>query len=343
MRRRAIGIRLGLAALWMAAALPAAQASSLSGTGQAAIPLPRGIRGLPEPTRVDLGASTLYVHAFAVRMEDEALVAFYEQALPSAGWRIEQLPWQADQEKAVSGLKRALTYHRQAMDDTQRQETEAWLGRLEEGRKSLRRELYATNGVEHVIINLWPLKEGKGTTVFINRWSGSRQWLGVGSQYVQGSGLGVRGTYPEPRTQNPEPSDVQSGFPMKNVCCSGEEVPDLQGALPFSIPRYPGAKAVARTTPPGGVSTTVLLMVPDSEPAVTAYYRSEMAAGGWKLLDEEGEGKGSGAGVRHLRFQRPDRICELTIAAPAPGKTGAGGPHTLVTVAVRPRVQGGMR
>ena len=312
------------------------------------IPLPRGVARLPEPTQVDVGAGTVYVQAFSVTMKEDALVAFYEQALPRAGWRLEKLPWQADQDKAVHGLKRALAYYGKAMDEPQRQQVEARLARLEEGAQVMRSQLYATNGLEHVLINLWPLEDAKGTTVFLNRWSGSRHWLTGGgdsgrrTQDAQGSRLKALGNSLQPPASSLEPAGASSlepsGLPMTNVCCTGEEVPDLQAVLPFSVPKYPGAKAVARTTPPGGVSTTVLLLVSAQQPDVLAYYEQEMPKMGWKRLDE-GQAA-DGATVSRLHFQRPDRVCELTFAEAASKEPDSGETKTLVTVAVRPRTQG---
>lgn len=345
MRRTTRSIRYGLIVLWAVAVSATVQAASPSGGSQAAVPLPRGVRGLAEPVRVDLGASTLDVQSFIVRMDEEALIAFYRKALPEAGWRIERLPWQADQEEAASRWKRALTYHRDALDEAQREEAQERLAKLEQGKDAMRRQLYATKGVEHVIVNLWP-GASKETTVFINHWYGGRQWLGVGARpptnslVGPASALGKGAAEPNRSLHTEGSSQLVGGLPMTNVCCSAEEVPDLAGVLPFSIPRYPGAKAVARATPQGGVSTTVLLRVPGEERAVTDFYRSEMPVNGWKLTQEAVPDEGTGTGVRRLVFQRPDRICELTIAPVAPGKADAGEGHTLVTISVRPRVAG---
>jgi len=323
----------------------------------AVVPLPRGIGGLPEPTRVDIGHSTMFVQGFGIMMDAQDLIGFYETALPKAGWQVRQLPWQADHEQAVETLKRALRYYGRAMGTEAREAAEARLEHLKQDEGMLRRQIYATDGMEHLIVNLWPMKDDDGTMVFLNRWSGDKRWLGWG-QRPGGHGLdGNRALAASEadaekaaeRRDAPTARDevaTAGAFPRTNVCCSGEEVPDLRAVLPFSVPKYPGAKAVARTTPPGGISTTVLLVVPAALQDVMAYYQEEMPRNTWKSVDVNEAPEEVDQTVQRLQFQRPDRLCTLTFApveAGASEDAEAAVSKTLVTVSVRPRVQGGLR
>lgn len=330
---RALGMAVVVSLAAVTAGAPPGWAAAVA---EATIPLPRGIRALPEPTQVDVGSSTLSVQSFTVPRKVEGTITFYEEALPRAGWQVRRLPWQANHEEAIRGLKHALTYRRQQLDEDRQHEAQDWLGQLEQAKQAQRRQLYATHGSEHVILTFWSNGDDQGTMVFINRWSGDQRWLGEG-QPRQEAAKPARPSLPMEGA-----GQLAGGLPMTNVCCSQEEVPDLSGALPFSIPRYPGAKAVARTRPPGGLSTTVLMMVPATEPEVTAFYLEQMRVNGWKVLEEPASAASpQGEVVRRLRFQRPDRLCELTIGAP-PAGDGAEAMKTMVTVAIRPRVGGGL-
>jgi len=351
-RTRAVAGLLWLIALMSGAALVAhAQPLSASKMRRMEFPVPHGIFALPEPTRVDLGTSTLYVQSFTTPLGADALIEFYEAALPESGWRLSRAPWQEMHNESIRRLKQALTYYGHRLEEDRRQDAEARLDDMERTQRMLRRQMYATNGAEHVIVNLWGLAGDGGTMVFINRWSGDRRWLGWGRPRQAGLATSAgRAAAPAAVDASarpaspvaPAPAAGFGGLPMTNICCSGEEVPDLRGALPFSIPRFPGAKAVARAST-GGISTTVLLMVPADVQQVTAFYREEMPAGGWKPIESPTPSEEPQGATHHMRFQRPDRLCDLTISSSSPQADDAvGGPKTLVTVAIRPRVGGGL-
>jgi len=289
---------------------------------QAGLPLPPGVVALTsQATTVDVGATSLEVESFVTTMQGEPLIEYYQGALPNAGWRVEPLPWQTQHEQATKRLKKAVTEHRQAPEAAQSK-----LNQLSEEyaqtAHDVRRQIYATRGSEHVIVNLWPAE--KGTIIFMNRWSGDRSWL---------EGLAANG-----RLGTAPAAPGSGGWLRDNVCCSGEEVPALSGSLlPMSVPRYPNAKAIARSEPAGGGRSTALLKTPDSAKAVADFYRNEMPATGWKLLNEESRGSEEGGETALLlTFQKPDRMCMLTIQGSSSSKPEQG--ETLVTVSTELRV-----
>ena len=305
------------AALWLGAAAAA---------GAAEVPLPPGVQQLQAPHHVDLGRTSMKVQAFISRLGTEALIAFYQQELPKAGWRVEALPWQAQHTEATERLKKTVTYHR---DKPEGPELEQQLSDFEQTAKGMRGEIYASQGEEHVIVNLWPGRDAAGSTmVFINRWTGDRRWM-ERKQPAGGPGLPAAG------------SAAGSSWPATNVCCSGEEVPGLTAGLPFAVPRYPGARAVAKSAPASGASATVLLMTPDSGEAVAGYYRKQMPLNGWTLAQASQDSSTDSGDTQVLTFEKPDRRCELTIAD-EPASAGSGkAPQTTVTVSIVSKSFGG--
>ncbi|MDP3703526.1 MAG: hypothetical protein Q8R78_04000, partial [Candidatus Omnitrophota bacterium] len=226
---------------------------SASRVVQAGLPLPPGVAPLAQGTTIDVGATALDVDSFVTAMQEQPLIEFYQRALPKAGWRVEPLPWQAQQDQATKRVEKALKEHRQAPEAAQ-SKLKQLSEEFEQTSRDIQRQIYATRGSEHVIVNLWPAE--KGTIVFINHWSGDRSWMG--------------GPVPNGRRSTPAPASPDSGgWLQENVCCSGEEVPGLSGeALPMSVPRYPNAKAIARSTPAGGGRSTVVLKTADAAGAV---------------------------------------------------------------------------
>ncbi|MDP3703206.1 MAG: hypothetical protein Q8R78_02310, partial [Candidatus Omnitrophota bacterium] len=82
----------------------------------------------------------------------------------------------------------------------------------------------------------------------------------------------------------------------------------------------------------------------DAAGAVGDFDRNQLPATGWKLLKEESRSSAEGAeSAVVLTFQKPDRMCMLTIQgslSPAPGRG-----ETLVTVSteLRASLQGSRR
>jgi len=316
MTRRAV---LGCLLWLVPAALAAAETQpSASRAAQAGLPLPPGVAALSHATTVDVGATALNVESFVTAMKEQPLIEFYQTALPNAGWQVEPLPWQEQQEQATKRLEKALKEHRQAPEADQLKQLSK---EFQQTTQDLQRQIYATRGSEHVIVNLWPAE--KGTMIFINHWSGDRSWL--------------EGPVTNGRHGAAQAPPASGGWLRENVCCSGEAVPGLSGdVLPMSVPRYPNAKAIARSTPAGGGRSTIVLKTADAAAAVADFYRDRMPATGWKLTKEESRGSDDGKETAVvLTFQKPDRLCMLTIQGSSQSTPGQG--ETLVTVSTELR------
>jgi hypothetical protein len=276
---------------------------------KADLPLPPNAAALAQGTTVNLGATALNVDSYVTPMEIQALIEFYQTALPNAGWRVEPLPWQEQQERASQRLQKAIKEHRQAPEADQLKQLSQ---EFERTSRDLQRQIYATRGAEHMIVNLWPVE--KGTMVFLNRWIGDRTVI-TGPSVPNGGNAA------------PSAEDAERWLRGENICCSGQEVPGLSGgSLPLSVPRYPNAKAVAGSTPAGDGRATVILKTADSAEAVAAYYRTQMPATGWKLLNDKAKAGEDAETSVTLVFQKPDRLCLLTIhgasaSAQAPSQT----------------------
>lgn len=284
--------------------------------GQADLPLPAGVSALPAPTRVDLGSSTLNVYSVMAPMGEEALIAFYRDALARAGWSLGLLPWQASHHEATKRLEKAVTYHRDTLTDAQNTQAQQMLEEFKQTRQRMQRQLFASRGQEHLIVNLWPMGSA-GTAVFLNRWSGDRQALAGGS-VVDG-----------------EPS--RGTWPLTNTCCSGEEIPNLSASLPDGFPVYPGATAIARSTPPRGSRTTLLFTIPETVTKVNEFYDTQMRTQGWtRLTEKPSEALAHGSAARPQTYERNGTRAVLTILG-----IEEASPQTMVMVSAGPRPVGG--
>ena len=307
---------------------------------EAEFPLPAGVSRLREPTQVDVGSSTLFVQMFLTDMEEGALMTFYRKALPKAGWKLGWLPWQAGHASARQRMERALALRRD-LPDTARAKLRQVSETLTQTAQAMQKQLYATRGTEHVIVNLWPMEQ-QGTMVFINRWGGSRAWMDAKAKPQWATSVPAprpAGIQDHPASTGSPEAFAQSGGPMTNVCCSADEVPDLQGPLPFFIPRYPQARAIARSSSQSGQQTTVLLMAPASAAQIAAYYQTEMPRDGWELLKEQRASPRDGATAQTLAFRKPGRLCIVTIQGAAEGSSSEAS-QTMVRISVEPSSSG---
>ncbi len=279
------------------------------------IPLPDGVPPLTEPTAVQLGAAHLAVQSFTTDMDLDVVRAFYEQALPAAGWQIAQLPWQAQQAKVTAQFEERLRAQPEG-DDAEALRKR--IGDFHETLHQMRRQLYATRGHEQVIVNLIPMEAR--TAVFLNRWQGNPPWGGAGG----GAGGASPGT---------------GRWPATNVCCSGEEVQGAGDVLAYGIRRYPGSKLIAKSTGGNKDSVTMILKTPDAFAHVEAYYIKQMAYSHW-ALDAQKSGQvspagseGAPAGFRTLTFRNANQICLIA------GSTSreASGAQTLIMISVMPK------
>src|SRR3989338_8254383 len=82
-------------------------APGLSGA-DSALPLPQGVAGTRGPTPLRMGASLLQIESFATAMDKREVRTFYRRALPSAGWRMDLLPWQASHVAAMQRVEETL-------------------------------------------------------------------------------------------------------------------------------------------------------------------------------------------------------------------------------------------
>lgn len=293
------------------------------------IPLPKGALAMPGgPRIVRLGTRSLEVESFVVQMEERALVKFYERELTRAGWRLDKLPWQAQNEQATRRLARMVDRlrTRQDIQEAEKEEMETRFREMQDSQELMRQKIYASQGQEHVIVNLMPM--GGSTAIFFNRWTGKSSLTGVGAVATAWDYSGADpGVQANPRTALYEAtlrptataaSVMQSdAFSTKNVCCSDAEVPGLEASLPFGVPRYPEARAAAQSEPMSGDRASIFLMTPDAPAEVVAYYRRQMPREGWQPLDAQRGRIGERDTVDLLRYQRADRICDITIEGSA--------------------------
>lgn len=277
------------------------------------IPLPKGAKVLPEPFDVTLGSTPLKVQGFSTAMTQEELRAFYEEALPQAGWRVSPLPWQARQAQVKDDLERAAQEQPEAAGDPAVQDFQQ---RVQRTHEALRRQLYASRGGEHVILNLTSV--GSERVVFINRWQGAASWM----EPASGEALGPLGA-------------SAGAWPATNICCAKESVneTDLGRVLPTTIPPYPGARILATNRTESGESRVVVLETTDAPEAVETFYRQQMAYNGWGEISEAGS-----ASPNMLMYRSHTHLCGIVIGtSPQAREAGPGQPVTVVTINVMDR------
>lgn len=288
------------------------------------LPLPKGaIALLSGPSEVRLGRRTMEVQSFSVEMEEEAIVAFYEQALPQYGWRLEKLPRRVQHEAAMARIERALSTHRDARGADK---VETRLKEMRETQIALRKQIHASQGAEHVIVNLIAMGDVVG--IFLNRWSGEYAGL-TGAPRAVAANPNVQVDHSRAHSRSAlRPSPAVTGQTSTvleamvagsrdllhaNVCCSDDSVPELENELPFGLPLYPGARAAAQSTPAGGERTIMFFMTPDRLEQVIDYFREQMRHNGWYPLDDRRRAAGPNRASQLLRYRQKARICEIAI------------------------------
>lgn len=264
---------------------------------ESVIPLPADAVPFPRAVKVELAETPIDVKSFTVTQSVEELRAFYEQALPKAGWRISPLPWQTHQDTVIEHFEDVAKEHPEAAADPTFASRRDELARAA---TDLRAQLHAAKGQEHVILNM--LADGPQTTVYMNRWTGAASWM--------------------------QPASGRPSTAPANVCCTGASV---SGPLPFSLPAYPGATVVAKSTSSEDSGDVVLLTNDSAEQAVV-FYRKQMAYNGWTPFEDPWLDRLPDV-TAALGFRTGARQCLVAI-----GSTGeTGGPQTLITIAVMPR------
>ena len=266
------------AMLWlMGQAVSGAQAAEIT------VPLPsRVVTRMPGPYQVQLGSRAMAVSGFVTDLSDQDLLTFYQERLPHAGWRLETLPWQAEHGAAMAQLQQAAAAQPEGADSQQLQRQ---LASMEQTARGMKRQLYASQGTERIIVNLLPV--AGGTMVFLNRWTES-----------EGEKPGSR------------------AFTSANVCCSSEAVPGMSERLPFGVPTYPGARVLASGTPQTGGSSATVLVTPDEPQAVMAFYARAMSEQGWQPDDERSDEAGGTAELLVAVYRRQGTICRLSSQRP---------------------------
>jgi len=282
------------------------------------IPVPPGSINTSKPHEVQVGGQVLEVSSYLTEMQEDDLIDFYNEVLPASGWRVSKLPWHAQHEKNLRKFQQAFSIHKDAPEAKQMKNR---LNQYQAASALMERQIYAEKESDHVIINLVP--RGDRMSIFINRWSAEQsRWI------PQAKGVSQSGSKAQSHEVNrnnqgsvqADPSgaifkdQAQSGgseWLDSNICCTGEGLADQDSALPLGVPHYPGANAVAKSTSSDKKRTIIILNSTDSMDEVVDYYRRHMPYNGWtlsgenKLLDQ-----GFGFG-RILRYQKPDRYCNV--------------------------------
>ena len=256
------------------AAVPAAPA--LHGPDGAPLPHPEAPMSSSEFSTVSLGGLTLEVESFLVQEDLDALQRFYRDAVRSAGWRVQPLPWQARQWEYTQDLR---TVAARTRDARTRERLEEELRLAERVSASLQAQLYGRHGSRHLIVNLLPASDG--TLVFLNRWEGERGFW--------------------------EESDEGA---VTNAFCSTLTAVPPTPRWGTDVPAYPDGRVLAQSVSAADGGVTLIFMTADVRQAVRSFYVHHLTAGGWWLAQERVLPQLRGAPVaRMLRFERPGALC----------------------------------
>ena len=271
------------------------------------LPLPQGVAGTRGPTPLRMGASLLQVESFATAMDQREVRTFYRRTLPSAGWRMDLLPWQASHVAAMQRMEETLQRSPNAP------EAPALRARLDTLKatkdETLGGQLYATRGEEHVLISVQPADSG--TVVFLNRWEGTPPWARAAAGGRRKGRAAARDAGSKPVSRAP---------------------------LFVSVPRYPGVEDLSGPASESTDDATQRWGTSDATEPVAAYYRKQMARNGWKPVRTSPGAAGDEHAVV-LHYQKPGRRCVVKIGT----GTSEQDPvlRTVITVAVVPTGAGG--
>jgi hypothetical protein len=275
------------------------------------VPLPAGVPLPLATTSVQLGQRPLQVDSFTTELPPEALMTFYEQELPRAGWQLAPLPWQARHQEVMARLAQALD---DRPDLPEAPAMRAMLAQYQATAQALRRQMHATKGEQGLIVNL--VRQGRLTAVFLNRWQGEPFW-----------------TAPSPSGAADVPAAPSA---PRHVLCSIDEVPATAVALPASVPAYPNARVAAQSQASAGNGATVLLLTPAQAADVTAFYQDRMPKQGWRLTRDAAvvvHSRGRAGRILTYEQRSPAQVCVLTIQ-PLPARwPSRSADRTMVTVA----------
>jgi hypothetical protein len=287
-----------------------------SWAGEPEIPLPPGVASLSEPSELTIGSTPLQVQGFSTTMGYRQLRAFYEKALPKAGWRIEPLPWQAHHARVERDFDQASRRDREAAEDPQMQ---AMKEKLDRTSQSLERQLYARYGNRQLIMNFTTV--GDRRVVFLNQWNGRAEWMEMRPASAAAGGTAT---------------SEGGAWPKTNACCSDESVSEteVRRILPTTIPPYPGARVIATNRSASGESRVAVMETPDDRTLVEQFYSKHLAYNGWTEL--------AGAAGRLPRgmvmYEKDELLCGLALASAPTAADGTSGPSTVITIHVLDRV-----
>ena len=288
-----------LAVLLLLAAVPASAKEPV-------FPRPAGATSWSNPTQMQMGTVPLTVRRCATRLSAAEIRAFYDKALPGSGWRIEDLPWQRQQRQAFEQLSAA----RKDLDTrgTDTAELDARLSMLEQGTEDLQRQVYAERQGERALVTVESM--GGHTVVFLKRWQGGTPWRTLDA------GAPAAGT--------------STSWPGTNPCC-GTGPGAATATHPMGLPHYPGARTVASSAI-GQDGANVVLVTPDAQDQITAFYERQLGLAGWTFEREQDPGVGRPGTSRWYTDAR--RRLLMTV-----GAAGASGTERIIMLSVAPRVQ----
>jgi hypothetical protein len=253
----------------------------------------------------------MQVESFLTDEDEYAMRAFYAEALPRTGWRVELLPWQEAHVNTIRRMEQQLRRNPNAPEAARLQARVEQLQATQH--ELLGAQLYALRADEHLLINFMPAD--LGTVVFLNRWHGRPIWERGASDH---------------RRWDPPGASAAGGL----LAETADHTPER---LPLSVPAYPEARPVAQDTPGMADQLVWRWTTSDALDEVAAYYRQQMPRRGWKLLGGQGSVLSGTEGEHILRFQKPGRLC---VVALKPGAALEQAEQTNITVAVQPTTSG---
>gem|GEM_PF-5297135 len=268
-------------------------------------PRPDGASTWSAPTDVRMGETPLQVHRCSSPMPTEQLRAFYDQALPKAGWRITDLPWQQQQREVLAYMSAAREARAKQGADTSA--LEARVRALEAGEQDLRRQVYAERGLDRVLVNFEAM--GGQTVVFVSQWQGGTPWRTLGVQ---------AGAAPAER------------WPTTNPCCAPGPATET-ASHPMGLPHFPGARTVTSAAA-GQDGASIMLFSPERPERVRAFYEQQLSLRGW-TFEREQDASAPGRSGTSAWYVDARRRLLLTVG------TAEGAPETIILITVAPRVR----
>ncbi len=268
--------------------------------GMTDLPVPDDAMLPQEGLELWLGASRLETFLVTSRNTSEALQAFFLTSLPTEGWDVRWLPWQA---RNVAMLQQFQQWQIGETDPRQRQVLGEHIALYQATQKSLAKTLYAQRGTQRLIVDLE--KGEAGTLIYFHRW--------------------------EAPVKNDESDDSLPAWLGRNVLCNRDAVPGQEREWADFVPAYPASRTMSKTIGQNTGDVTILALLADEVKVAQDLYARKLEREGWQPTAEYDPVYGNMGSKSALIYHRGEERCAVFLS-PLSASPETDGYRTVLTL-----------